>query len=194
MKRLFLILTAAVLLTACSSQETDDRAEELQRRYASLDGCTATVDAAVVTGEETLHYTLETAQTGEETRVTVREPEELSGVSAVVRGDALSLEFDGMVLDAGSLDPDVSAVNAVSIFLRAAAQGYVVEQGREACGDVKDALRLCFKTEHAGETLLVAAWFDAEDMPLYAEIERDGEILVYLEFTEFAFGDILPMQ
>lgn len=185
-------LAAAVLLSACAAEQTDTRAEELQRRYAAMDGCTANVAAAVVREEETQHYAFALSRTAEETRVTVTEPEALSGVSAVIRrDDALSLEYNGMVLDAGSVDPRVSAVNAADIVLCAAAEGWITERSSERYEDA-DALRLCFETEHAGEKLRVAVWFDADDAPLYAEIERDGEILAYLEFTEFQFCDILP--
>lgn len=193
MKRCFAMTLAAalLLLTACSTGVMDDRADRLQERYAAMSGCTARYEAAIVTDTQTLRYELEASQTDGETRVTVRKPEELAGIAATVRGDgALSLSFDGMVLDAGSLDPNVSAANALSILLRAIAQGCAAEQGREAF-EGTDALRVCFTTDCAGETLRAAAWFDADDRPLYAELERDGEILAYLEFTDFRFCDTM---
>ena len=74
---------------------------------------------------------------------------------------------------------------------RAAAEGCVTERNCERCENT-EALRLCFETEHAGEKLLVTAFFDASDKPLYAEIEQDGRILAYLQFTDFVFCDIIP--
>lgn len=194
MKRSVVILAfAALLLGGCAARETDGRAAALQARYAAASGCTARVTVSVVTEEETLPYTLDAVRDGEETRVTVLAPEELAGITASVDADeALTLEYDGMALAAGSLDPNVSAANALSVFLRAVTRGCVVEQGREAFADTGDALRLCFESELAGAPLRVAAWFDENDRPLYAELERDGKILAYLEFTDFAFGDILP--
>ncbi len=194
MKRLLIALAAILTLSGCAARETEDRAAALQERYASAEGCTARFEAAVANGEETQRYTLEAERTAEGTRVTVREPEALAGISALVRSDgALSLEFDGMVLDAGSADADVSAVNALDIFLRAAAEGYVTERSAERLADGSEALRLCFETEHAGKKLLVTAYFDGEDRPIRAELERDGTILINLEFTNFGFGAILPM-
>ena len=194
MKRIFALLTAAVLLlSACAArQEADNRTDELQSRYAEAGGCSARVDAAVVRETETLRYTIDVEKNGEETRVRVLAPEELAGVGATVRHDGeLCLTFDGIVLDAGSAMPGVSALNATDILLRAAAHGYVTERSTESFGEEEDALRLCLETEQDGEKLLVAAWFDGEDRPLYAEIERGGEILAYLEFTDFTFDDIL---
>ena len=194
MKRIFALLTAAaLLLSACAArQEADSRTDELQSRYAGAKGCSARVDAAVVRETETLRYTLDVEKNGEETRIQVLAPEELAGIGATVRYDgSLRLTFDGIVLDAGSVMPGVSALNATDIFLRAAAHGYVTERNTERFGETGDALRLCLETEQDGGKLLVAAWFDEEDRPLYAEIERGGEILTYLEFTDFTFDDIL---
>ena len=194
MKRIFVLLTAAaLLLTACAARpEADGRADELQARYAGAEGCSANVTAAVVRDAETLRYTLDVEKKAGETHVRVLAPEELAGVGATMRDDeTLCLTFDGIVLDAGSAMPGVSALNATDLFLRAAAHGYVTERSTERFAESDAALRLCFETEQDGEKLLVTAWFDETDTPLYAEIERAGEILVYLEFTDFAFDDIL---
>ena len=185
-----LVALLALLLTGCAAGQPDTRTEDLQQKYAALSGCDAGVLVAVVRDGETRQYMLDIAKDGDKTRVTVLEPEALAGVSAVVSGDTLSLEFDGMALDAGSMDERISAVNAADVVLRAAASGYVTERNRERYEDT-DALRLCFETEQGGERLYVTAWFDADDAPLYAEIERDGEVLAYLEFTDFVFHDII---
>ena len=166
---------------------------DLAAKYAALSGCDARVAVTVACDGETRQYTLDIAKDGDETRVTVLEPEALAGVSAVVSGDALSLAYDGMVLDAGSADERISAVNAADILLRAAASGYVTERNTERYEDT-DALRLCFETEQGGETLRVTAWFDAADRPLYAELERGGAVLAYLEFTDFVFHDIITAE
>ncbi|MBE6908470.1 MAG: hypothetical protein E7474_02530 [Ruminococcaceae bacterium] len=195
MRGSWIVLAALLLLslTACAAEERPDTAaEELQEKYARMSGCTARLRAAVATEEETRRYVLDVSCDAEETRVTVLEPEEISGICArISRADGLSLEYSGMVLDAGSAAGGVSAANCADVFLRAAAEGFVTERGRERFGDTDDALRLCFETEYGGEKLLVSAYFDAEDAPLYAEIEKDGKILAFLEFTDFTFGDIL---
>lgn len=193
MKRIIGVLACILLLCGCAAENTDTRTEDLQAKYAAMAGCEATVDVWSAGRDETAHYRLKLEKSGDESRVTVLEPEELAGVSAVVSGDALSLAYDGAVLSAGAA-PGLCAVNAADMALRAAATGYVTERSRERYDDT-DALRLCFETELCGETLYVTIYFDASDAPLYAEIERDGEILQYLEFTDFIFGDIVePIQ
>lgn len=196
MKKVFALLTLLLLLlSACAATvENDGRAEAIQARFAAMSGCAARFDVAIPRGDETVRFALSAAQNGEETRLTVLSPEELDGIVAVVRGkDALTLEYEGTMLDAGGVSGDVSGVTAFSCLLRAIAEGYVTERNGERFGDA-DALRLCFETEKGGETLLSTVYFDANDAPLYAEIEQNGEILAYLEFTAFDFGDIMTAE
>lgn len=192
MKKMAALLAAALLLTACGADRTEERVERLQDKYISAEECTAVLTAHIVREEETASYELSITHTREKTRVTVRKPEALAGISAEVGNDeALTLEYDGIVLDAGSVDPAVSGVTAVPLFFRAVEEGYMLEWSAGRWMETENALRLCFELELDGSPLLVAAWFDEEDEPLYAELERNGEIVAYLEFTDYEFGAIL---
>ncbi|MBQ9459677.1 MAG: hypothetical protein IJU66_07060 [Oscillospiraceae bacterium] len=189
MKR-FLILLAAALLTGCNARESADRAEAIQQKYAAMSGCTARVEVAVARADETLFYTLDLERDAEGTRLTVAAPELLAGVGVTVSGDDMQLRYDDLVLDALSADPEVSAVNASDIVLRAVANGAVTERGAEEL-DGRNVLRLCFETERGGETLRAAVWFDGTDAPLYAQIEGGGKILAEMRFTDFVFRDTI---
>lgn len=192
MKKMTVLLIPVLLLTACGTERTEERGEQLQNRYHTAQECTAVLSERIVREDETSCYVLELRRTAGKTEITVREPEELAGVRAAVGSDeALTLEYDGIVLDAGSVDPAVSGVTAAPLFFRAVEEGYVLERSVGRWIDTDDALRLCFELELDGSPLLVAAWFDSEDKPLYAELERNGEIVAYLEFTDFEFGAIL---
>ncbi|MBR0312301.1 MAG: hypothetical protein IJQ98_07915, partial [Oscillospiraceae bacterium] len=184
-----MLICLAALLSGCAAEQTDTRAEDLQRKYAAMDGYAATVELTTAERDESTRYRLDVKSEGGETRVTVLEPEAIAGVSATVAGDALSLAYDGMALDAGGAATELNAVNGTDVVLRAAAEGFITEHNHERYGDA-DALRLCLETEMNGETLYVAVWFDEQDAPLYAEIERDGWVMQYLEFTNFTFGGI----
>ncbi len=195
MKRsiLTLLTIIALTLTACAAQrEEKDRTEQLQARYAGMTDCAARVEVSDVHGGETLRYTLDVSRKNGETHVEVLSPEELAGVGAVIEnGEQLTLRFEGTMLDAGSVGRGVSALNATDVFLRAVANGCVTERSMERLDGETDALRLCFETEREGDKLFVTGYFDGEGLPLYAEIEHDGEILADLEFTDFTFRDIL---
>ena len=189
MKRIVVLLLAA-FLAGCAARGNDTRAEDLQRRYAAMAGCEARVRVCAAEDGEARRYTLDIVRDGDETRVTAVEPEALAGIGAVMTEDGLTISCGDLLLDAGSADPGVSAASAADVVLRAAAEGWITERSTERFADT-DALRLCFETERGGEPLSVAVWFDSSDAPLYAEIERAGEIFLYLEFTEFTFRDIV---
>ena len=188
-----MLIGLAALLSGCAAEQTDTRAEDLQRKYAAMDGYAATVELTTAERDESTRYRLDVKSEGGETRVTVLEPEAIAGVSAMVSGDALSLTYDGMALSAGGAATELNAVNGTDVVLRAAAEGFIAEHNHERYGDA-DALRLCLETELNGETLHVAVWFDEQDAPLYAEIERDGWVMQYLEFTNFTFGGIVDSE
>lgn len=188
-----MLICLAALLSGCAAEQTDTRAEDLQRKYAAMDGYAATVELTTAERDESTRYRLDVKSEGGETRVTVLEPEAIAGVSATVSGDALSLVYDGMALSAGGAATELNAVNGTDAVLRAAAEGFIAEHNHERYGDA-DALRLCLETELNGETLHVAVWFDEQDAPLYAEIERDGWVMQYLEFTNFTFGGIVDSE
>ena len=188
-----LLLLAALLLGGCAAGDhQEERAEALQRKYAALAAWSGTVEAAVPREEEMLRYVLRMERKDGATRAEVLEPENIAGISATVKDDALSVAFEGMVLDAGKAGEKLNAVNGADLTVNAIASGYVTERSVERFGE-EDALRLCFESGAAGEKMLCTVFFDAEDRPLHAEWEREGEILLYLEFTDFTFDDILPL-
>lgn len=193
MRRIGLLFAALLLLVGCGKkmEGEEDRAEALQRKYALQEGFATRFRVRVDQGEETASYLLDAEGEEGETRLTLIEPAELAGITATVSSDDdLTLRYDGMVLDAGGAGGQVSAVNALSVLLRAAAEGWITERSIEAYGG-QPALRLCFRTAAGGRELLVTAFFDDADAPLYAELEQDGEVLAYLEFTNFAFRDTM---
>lgn len=192
MKRVAILLAAILFLPACGTDRAGDRAERLQKKFDSAYTCTAVLNVQIIREDETLGYTLDVSHSPEKTDCTVLKPEELSGVHAIAENsDALKLEYDGFVLDADSLDPQISGVSAAPLFFRALEDGYVLERSMERLTDTDNALRLSLELELDGKPLRVAAWFDKQDTPLYAEMERDGKIVAYLEFTDFNFGAIL---
>ena len=204
MKRSLILVTALTLvLSGCAMRsvpgEAEDRAAVLQERYASAGSFRATFDISLCRDEEdALRYCFEAEQTATETRLRVLEPEELYGITAVVHredGDsaALRLEFEDMVLDAGTAGGQVSALTAFPLLLHAAAHGYITERNTERYADA-DALRLCFETDYTAETLLCTVYFSADDTPIHAEIEQSGQILAKLTFTDFTFGDIMETE
>ena len=174
-----LLLAALALLLAGCGEKTQKSAEDLQARYAQMQGYEAIVETAVPREDETLHYTLSLEHSNGETRAAVLAPEELTGVGAVLEGDKLTLTFDDLVLDVGTLSPRVSALSCVPLVLQNFPKVYL------------DTLRADFSLTLSGETLACSLWLDASGAPVYAEIAENDKIIAAAEFTNFIFGDIL---
>ena len=185
------LLPLILLLTACGDDTGTDRVTEVQTLYAALQGYAAGVNVDIPREAETLHYTLSLTKDGDAFSVRVLAPDALKGVTAHIDGETLSLEYDGAVLDAGTLNPKVSALSCVPLLLRAFPESYITAQSTERLGE-QDALRVGFETECGGEKLACVVYFSEENAPLYAEIAENGKIILFAEFTNFTFGDILP--
>ena len=188
-----LVLSGLLLLSlpACRTGENEARAEELRGRYAALTAYSAAAEVALPREEGDARYTLRFDADGEETRVTVLAPELLAGVTARLSADALKLEYDGLVLDAGGAVEGLSAVNCVPLTLRAVGDGYLLEQNEETLGDTERTLRLSLESEASGSTLRYTVWFTPDGAPLYAEIAENEEIAAFIEFTSFTFCDTM---
>ena len=189
-KGLTVFILLALLLSGCG-EKTQSRAEEWQQRYAQMQSYEALVEVSVPREDETLHYTLSLEKSDDSVRAAVIEPEELTGIAATLTGDALTLEYDGMALDAGTLSPRVSALNCVPLVLDGFSRAYLDSVGSETL-DGKDTLRADFSMTLGDETLGGTVWFTDGGVPVYLEASEDGKIIAAAEFTNFVFGDILP--
>ena len=189
-KLLGYLLPLILLLTACGADAGADRVSEVQTLYARLQGYAAEVKIDMAREDETLRYTLLLTKDGDAISARVLAPDALRGVTARIDGEALALEYDGAVLDAGTLNPKVSALSCVPLLLDAFPGSYVTAQSVERFGE-QDALRVCFETDCGGEKLACTVYFSEENAPLYAEIAENGKIILFAEFTDFTFGAIL---
>ena len=188
MKKIWPVVLCLLILCSCGKET--DRAEAMQEQYKNLASYETDVRVSVPREDETLHYTLSLEHSNGETRAAVLAPEELTGVGAVLEGDKLTLTFDDLVLDVGTLSPRVSALSCVPLVLQNFPKVYLDSSGAETLGDV-ETLRADFSLTLSGETLACSLWLDASGAPVYAEIAENDKIIAAAEFTNFIFGDIL---
>lgn len=174
MKKIWLPLLAVLLLCACGGE--NDRAEELQEQYQQVSSYETDVRVCVPREDETIAYCLHLSAQGDTVRAEVKEPQELAGVGAVLEGERLSLTFDGLVLDVGTLSPRVSALNCAPMLLRAFPKAHLDSFGTETLGG-EIVLHVDFSLSSGSEKLFCSLYFDDAGAPVYAEIAEMKKLL-----------------
>lgn len=187
------MMILCLLLSACgggdAGNDADQLALDIRAEYLAMAGCTARMDLTADYGERVYAYTLDLSYEKEgETTLTVAAPEEVAGVTVRISGEGASLEYDGVSLETGPLDPGgLSPVSAPSFLLRGAIEGFIAETGLEAARET-DCLRMtCRDPEaQAGTGTELILWFDAAGHGLVkGEISVDGARVIDCSFTEF---------
>lgn len=183
------------LLTACGGTAAGDPAEELalavRGEYLAMERCAAEVAVTADYGQRVYEFLLSAAVDGEETVLTLREPELAAGLTARIGEEGGALEYDGLALDTGPLDGDgLSPVSALPALLSAARSEYMAECALERTGDSELLRVLCADPEAApGTGRETTLWFDPETYALVqGEISVDGYRVIQCRLSGFTKG------
>ena len=182
-----LMMTLCLSLAGCGGETAEKQeTEELQMKFQNLSAATVEAELTCHYGDEVRTYTLRCSYTPEESTVEVLAPEDLAGISATLTGGALTLQYDGILLDAGTYSgTEISPMWAVPSMLRAMGQGYPLETGREALGET-ECLRVTFEmTSSDGGKQYTAVWFDENGIPLQGEITLEETVVYTAVLTQF---------
>ena len=182
-----LMMTLCLSLAGCGGETAEKQeTEELQMKCQNLSAATVEAELTCHYGDEVRTYTLRCSYTPEESTVEVLAPEDLAGISATLTGEALTLQYDGILLDAGTYSgTEISPMWAVPSMLRAMGQGYPLETGREALGET-ECLRVTFEmTSSDGGKQYTAVWFDENGIPLQGEITLEETVVYTAVLTQF---------
>ena len=182
-----LMMTLCLSLAGCGGETAEKQeTEELQMKFQNLSAATVEAELTCHYGDEVRTYTLRCSYTPEESTVEVLAPEDLAGISATLTGEALTLQYDGILLDAGIYSgTEISPMWAVPSMLRAMGQGYPLETGREALGEA-ECLRVTFEmTSSDGGKQYTAVWFDENGIPLQGEITLEETVVYTAVLTQF---------
>ena len=179
-----LMIPLCLGLAACGGEAEQRRAEELQISFQDLAAASVEAELTCHYGEEVRTYTLRCAYTPEQSEVEVLAPEELAGISGTLTGVALTLEYEGILLDAG-IYSEVSPMWAVPSMLQAMGRGYPLESCQESLGETA-CLRVTFETtDSGGGKRYTAVWFDESGRPLQGEIALGDAVVYTAVFTDF---------
>ena len=192
-KLLFCVPMMILLLSACTGGAEGNEAEELalqiRGEYLAMSSCAGQAAITADYGQRVYQYELAVAVDGEETTLTLSAPDTVAGITARVTGQDGQLEYDGLSVETGPLDPEgLSPVSAVPALLEGARSGYIVSCALEEDGAL---LRMdCGDPEGTpGTGSEVSLWFDASThAPSRGEISVDGFRAILCEFTDFAMS------
>ena len=132
-KRMICVLMMTALLAGCGQQGESNQAEELalaiRTEYIAMTACAADAQITADYGRRVYQYQVTAAVNGEETLLTVVQPELVAGITARIGGEKDSkLEYDGVILETGTLDDDgLTPVSALPALLESARAGFMAE-------------------------------------------------------------------
>lgn len=185
-----LTMSLCLALSACGGGDRTERlAMEIREAYLAMEGCSAALEVTADYGQRVYQYGLELDYRREgESLLTLTAPEEVAGITARLAAGETALEYDGVRVETGPLDPSgLSPVEAAPALLECAASGFLAECAMEELAG-EDALRmLCREPDQpAGTGLEYSLWFDPDTGALLrGEVSQDGFTVVQCVFSDF---------
>ena len=183
-KTIMPLLVCAALLCGCGGGEKTLAVQEQYRTVRTAD-MEAEVISHTATDDRRFVLTCQYDTEGQSI-TTVKEPQELKGLTAVLVDGQLSLKSRDQLLPAGDAT-DICPANCLPELLRTLAEGYLKEQGTEPLEDTP-CLRLTLETTgQSGVAVLCSVWRDESSLiPRYAEFSQNGNVVLTVRMISFA--------
>lgn len=123
------------LYRGAEGNEAEELALQIRGEYLAMSSCAGQAAITADYGQRVYQYELAVAVDGEETTLTLSAPDTVAGITARVTGQDGQLEYDGLSVETGPLDPEgLSPVSAVPALLEGARSGYIVSCALEEDG------------------------------------------------------------
>ena len=193
-----LMMTLVLPLTACGGGEGNEAEETLSKirgQYLELTACSGHADLTADYGQRVYTYGVDfTWQKEGETLLTLTAPELVAGTTARIHAGETALEYDGVMLETGPLNPEgLSPIDALPALLTYAREGFAAEcvlEGTE--GEAKKLHVICRDPEvQPGEGTEADLWFSSETGTLLrGELSQDGYTVIQCEITGFSMEGV----
>ena len=187
------LMIPLLFLTACGGGKVDEAEQaalDIRAKYLAMAGCSATLDITADYGERVFQCVLDLRHTaGEETVLTVREPDILEGVTARLKDGESLLEFDGVQLETGALsNTGLSPIDCIPVLLREIQEGFISTWSLEMLGE-QECVRFTTSDPNTplGEGQETGLWFNKETFALVkGEISINGVVVLCCEVSDFS--------
>ena len=181
-----LLLIICLLLAGCGGREFSDAHEELSQRLGSVEALSFTANVRAEYENKTARFTLNYSEDSEGGSVTVVAPQLIAGVTARVKPDGASLEYEGISLGTGELDDyGLAPMSALPMLVQALKTGALDSGWTEGDYTVMQI--------NSTDTLSCTVWFTPDTMtPCQAELISDGRVKVFVEISDWHEGESIP--
>lgn len=186
-KKLLGCVMIFLCLTGCT-RENKLAQQALDLRTALLDkgGCSFRADITVDFPDRAYDFSVSCQYlSGEYAKVTVLQPESISGITAKVTGSGAEVVFEDVALEFGMLAKgNVSAMEAPWLLAKCMDSAYISSAGKDG-----DLLRVTYLEGYGDGELTVDLWLDGEGIPVRGEIVHDGTRCLTMELSEFQLNE-----
>ena len=182
MKRILLplLLIACLFLSGCGDHAAEKRFTDFSEGLAAKETLSFCADMRVEYADHTLEFTLAYARDADGQTITVQKPERIAGIRAHLAPGSNTLEFEGLILDTGPLDPyGLTPMNALPKLVELLSTGHVDTHWES---DGFPVYRLILD-----DHLSASVWFDPSDMiPTRAEIQSDETVHIFCDLYNWS--------
>lgn len=185
------LLLAAALCACGGGQDDNDLVLDIRSDFMTMKEWSGTAELTADYGERVYEYTVSFSGTKDDgMTLTITSPEEVAGITASIEQGQTYLDYDGIRLETGPLDPDgLSPLDAIPALISAVQSGYIAETNSETTGET-ETLRICCREpdKTAGQGRETVLWFDKATKTLQrAELRSDGATVVRCLFSDFMY-------
>ena len=175
-----LLLALCLLLTGCGSRALENRFAAFSQALAEQEELQFTADVRAEYEDKSFSFTLAYQKDAEEQTIQVLQPERIAGIQAHLSPGSSTLEYQGLILDTGPLDPyGLSPMNALPALVEALCTGHLESAWEENGSPV---FRLILD-----DHLSASVWFEAERMvPTHAELQSDDTVHVFCDISDWS--------
>lgn len=178
MKRCIPLLLICLLLCGCTNPAREKRFNAFSQALAGQETLQFTAEVRSEYDDRSFSFTLDYLKDAEGQTVRVLEPEHIAGIRAHLSPGSSTLEFQGLILDTGPLDPyGLSPMNALPTLVEALCRAHLEsvweEDGALACQLILD------------DHLSARVWFSEDMIPLRAELQSDDTVRIFCDIHDW---------